>query len=91
MVIVINDNRVNDVEAYMPLAKAFIEDAKKDKGFIEMNVGVDKEIPGRVVYVSKWESKEDFINHASGPAFQKHIPIMTPYYVSGVDTFLEEM
>ena len=90
MVIVLSDNRVKDVAAYMPLAKAFAEDTKTEKGCIEMNVGVDHKVPGRVIFVSKWETKEDFMNSIDGPAFQKHIPMMGQYYISGQDIFLEE-
>lgn len=90
MVIVLNDNRVKDVTAYLPLAKAFVEDTLIEKGCIEMNVGVDHEVPGKVVFVSKWETKEDFLNSIGGPAFQKHIPLMEQYYISGQDIFLEE-
>ena len=60
MVLVITDNRVKDREAYLPLAKAFAADGSNDKGCHEMNVYVDPEVENRVVFVSKWDAKEDF-------------------------------
>lgn len=91
MTLVITDNRVSDKEAYLPLAKAFAEDGQHDKGCHEMHVYDDPEVADRVVIVSKWDSKEDFLASVGGPAFNKHIPGMEPYYVSGTDTFLELM
>lgn len=89
MTLVITDNKVKDREAYLSLATAFAEDGARDKGCYEMQVYADPEVNDRVVFVSKWESKEDFLAHVQGPAFAKHIPGMGPYYISGVDTFLE--
>lgn len=89
MVAVIIDNTVNNVEAYLPLAKAFAEAGSKDKGCIEMKAYVNPEQKDHVFFVTKWESKEDFENHVKGPAFAKYIPQMGPYYVSGKDTILE--
>lgn len=89
MTLVITDNRVKDRDAYLPLAKAFAEDGSKDKGCHEMNVYADLEAADRVVFVSKWDSKEDFLAHVQGDSFAKHIPGMGKYYVSGKDTFLE--
>lgn len=90
MIVVMNDDRVKDVEAYVPVAKAFAADAvANDKGCISMEVLVDPEIPGRVVYLSHFETKEDFDAHAMGPTFQKHLPNMAPYFISAKDTFFE--
>ena len=42
MVVVMNDDRVSDVEAYLPYAKAFAQDAvEHDKGLISMEVLTD--------------------------------------------------
>lgn len=90
MTIVITDNRVKDVAAYLPLAKAFVEDAKHEKGCHGMTVCTDPEQEGRVVFLSRWDSREDFLAHVQGAAFAKHIPGMGPYYLSGTDTFLDE-
>lgn len=89
MVLVITDNRVNDREAYLPLAKAFAADAANDRGCHGMEVCVDPEIKDRVVFLSRWETKADFEAHVQGKSFAKHIPGMGPYYISGTDTFLE--
>ena len=43
MVVVMNDDRVTDVEAYLPHAKAFAKDAvEHDKGIISMEVLTDQ-------------------------------------------------
>ena len=63
MVLVITDNRVKDRDAYLPLAKAFAADGANDKGCHEMNVYVDPGVENRVVFVSKWDAKEDFLAH----------------------------
>ena len=89
MVTVITDNRVKDREAYLPLAKAFAADAAHDRGCHSMKVLLDPEQADRVVFISEWDKKEDFLAHVQGPSFAKHIPGMGPYYVSGTDTFLE--
>jgi quinol monooxygenase YgiN len=89
MTLVITDNRVKDREAYLPLAKAFAKDGAHDKGCHGMTVYMDPEISDRVVFVSKWDSKDDFLAHVQGSSFAKHIPGMGPYYISGTDTFLE--
>lgn len=89
MILVITDNRVKEREKYLPIAKAFAEDAKHDKGCHGMEIYVDEEKEDRVVFLSRWDRKEDFLAHTQGAAFQKHIPGMAPYYVSGTDTFLE--
>lgn len=91
MVIVITDNCVTDVEQYLPLAKAFAAAASQDKGCHGMKVYRDSMAEGRVVYISRWDSKDDFMNHIEGATFQKHIPAMSAYYVSGKDSFLEEV
>ena len=56
-----------------------------------MEVLVDPEKADRIVFISKWDSKEDFLAHVQGSTFAKHIPGMGPYYVSGTDTFLESV
>ena len=57
MVVIINDDRVTDVEAYLPVAKAFAADAvANDEGCISMEVLVDPKTPGRVLYLSHFES-----------------------------------
>lgn len=91
MTLVITDNIVKDKEAYLPLAKAFAEDGRNDKGCHEMHVYDNPETTDHVVFVSKWDSKEAFLASVGGPAFSKHIPGMAPYYVSGTDTFLESV
>ena len=89
MVVVMNDDRVTDVEAYLPHAKAFAKDAvENDKGLISMEVLTDPSVPGRVVYLSHFETEEDFRNHASGATFQKHLPNLGPYFISAQDTIL---
>lgn len=90
MVTVINDNRVNNREKYLPLAKAFAqESAAVEKGCLGMEVFTDLEQEDRVVFISRWETKEDFLVTVGGAVFNKHIPAMAPYYVSGKDSFLE--
>ncbi len=89
MILVITKNTVKDRAAYLPLAKAFAADASHDKGCGMMDVCVDPETKDEVVFVSKWEAKEDFQAHIQGEAFRKHIPGMGPYYVAGTDTILE--
>lgn len=89
MITVITDNRVKEREKYLPLAKAFIQDALQEKGCRGMEVFQDMESADRVVFISRWDAKADFEAHVQGNAFQKHIPGMAPYYVSGTDTFLE--
>lgn len=91
MTIVITDNQVKDTAAYLPLAKAFAEDSRHDKGCRGMQVCTDPEQPGRVVFLSRWDSREDFLAHVQGATFAKHVSGLAPYYVSGTDTFLEEL
>ena len=91
MITVVTSNKVKEREVYLPLAKAFAADAQaNDKGCHEMKVFVDTAADDAVTFISKWDSKEDFLAHVQGATFAKHIPAMGPYYVSGVDTFLEE-
>ena len=89
MVLVITKNTVKDRDAYLPLAKAFASDASRDRGCLMMDVCVDPATVDEVVFVSKWEAKEDFQAHVQGESFQKHIPGMAPYYAAGTDTILE--
>lgn len=90
MIAVINDDRVTDVEAYLPLAKAFAADAvKNDKGCLSMEVLTDPLTPGRVLYLSHFETKEDFENHAKGATFAKHVEKLGKYFISASDTILE--
>lgn len=89
MVVVINDDRVTDVEAYLPHAKAFAQDAMEhDKGLLSMEVLTDPAVPGRVLYLSHFETEEDFRAHAAGATFQKHLPDLAPYFISAQDTIL---
>ena len=76
MVLVIPDNQVRERDTYLPLAKAFVEDARNDKGCHDMLVYSDPDDEGRVVFVSHWDSREDFLAHVQGAAFAKHIPGM---------------
>lgn len=90
MIVVINDDRVSNVEEYLPLAKEFAADAvANDKGCISMEVLVDPTVPGRILYLSHFESKEDFQAHAQGPTFQKHVGKLGKYFISAKDTILE--
>ena len=90
MVIVINDNRVTDVKAYLPLAKAFAEESvRADRGCRSMEVTIDPQTEGRVVFVSHFDSAEDFRSTIGGATFSKHIPEMSKYFISAKDTILE--
>ena len=84
MIVVINDDRVTDVEG--DFAKEAVE---KDPGCISMEVLTDPVTPGRVVYLSHFESEEAFRSHASGPTFQKHVEKLGKYFISAEDTILE--
>lgn len=89
MIVVINDDMVRDVEAYLPVAKAFAADAvANDEGCISMEVLVDPAVPGRVLYLSHFESEEAFRAHATGKTFQKHLPELGKYFISANDTIL---
>ena len=91
MTTVITTNIVTDRDAYLPLAKAFAEDAAAhDKGCHGMKVLVNPEAQDEVTFVSHWDSQEDFLAHVQGDTFKKHIPGMGAYYVSGTDMFLED-
>ena len=86
MVVIINEDMVTNVEEYLPLAKAFAEDAvKHDKGCISMEVLVDENTPGKVLYLSHFESEEDFKNHAQGETFKKHVGGLGKYFISAKD------
>ena len=90
MVVVINDDRVTDVDAYVPVAKAFAADAvKNDEGCISMEVLVDPGTPGRVLYLAHWTSEEAFRKNAVGPTFQKWLPELGKYFVSAEDHVFE--
>ena len=90
MVVVINDDRVTDVEAYLPIAKAFAEDSvQNEEGCISMEVLVDPKVPGRVLYLSHFESEEAFIKSTSGEIFHKWLPKLGQYFVSAEDHIFE--
>ena len=90
MVVVINDDRVTDVEAYLPVAKAFAADAvANDEGCISMEVLVDPKTPGRVLYLSHFESEEHFRKHAQGETFRKWLPELGRYFISAEDHIFE--
>ena len=90
MVVVINDDRVTDVEAYLPVAKAFAADAVKyDDGCISMEILVDPDTEGRVLYLSHFESKEAFYKNANGATFQKWLPELGKYFISAEDHIFE--
>jgi quinol monooxygenase YgiN len=90
VVLVINDDRVSDVEAYLPLARAFAEDSEKnEKGCRSMRVCMDPETEGRVVYVSAWDSEEDFKASVGGEIFSRHISAMGRYFLQAEDTILQ--
>ena len=90
MVVVINDDRVTDVEAYLPVAKGFAADAvKNDDGCISMEVLVDPDTKGRVLYLSHFESEEAFRNHTQGATFKKWLPALGKYFISAEDHVFE--
>lgn len=90
MVVVINDDRVTDVEAYLPIAKAFAADSvKNDKGCISMEVLADPETEGRVLYLSHFESKELFEKSVQGETFKKWLPELGKYFISAEDHVFE--
>jgi len=90
MVVVINDDRVTDVEAYLPIAKAFAADAvEHDEGCISMEVLVDPKTPGRVLYLSHFKSEDAFQKNATGPTFQKWLPELGKYFISAEDHVFE--
>ena len=90
MVVVINDDRVTDVEAYVPVAKGFAEDSvKNEEGCISMEVVVDPKVEGRVLYVSHFESEEAFRKSTQGEVFRKWLPELGKYFVSAEDHVFE--
>ncbi len=90
MVVILNDDRVTDVEAYLPIARAFASDAvKHDEGCFSMEVLVDPKTPGRVLYLSHFESEEAFRKHAGGETFKKWLPELGKYFVSAEDHVFE--
>lgn len=90
MVVVINDDRVTDVEAYLPIAKAFAADAvEHDEGCISMEVLVDPKTPGRVLDLSHFKSEDAFQKNATGPTFQKWLPELGKYFISAEDHVFE--
>ena len=90
MVVVINDDRVTDVEAYLPAAKGFAADAvQNDDGCISMEVLVDPSVPGRVLYLSHFTDEAAFRKHAEGETFRKWLPELGKYFISAKDTILE--
>ena len=90
MVVVINDDRVTDVEAYLPIAKAFAADAvANDDGCISMELLVDPKTPGRVLYLAHWESEDAFRKNATGATFQKWLPELGKYFISAEDHVYE--
>lgn len=89
MTLVITKNIVKDRPNYLPLAKAFVTDARQDKGCLDMQIALSKEEEDSVTFLSHWNSPEDFTAHCSGETFAKHIPVMSSYYISGTDTILE--
>ena len=92
MVVVINDDRVTDVKAYLPVAKAFAADAvEHDEGCVSMEVLVDPKTPGRVLYLSHFESKEAFLKNSTGATFKKWLPELGKYFVSAEDHVFEVM
>lgn len=89
MIIAITRNKVTDRAAYMPLAMAFAEDIKTIPGCNNIRMVLPEDSEDEVMFISNWDSKEAWQAHVGGDVFNKHIPGMGPYYVSGVDTFYE--
>jgi quinol monooxygenase YgiN len=90
MVVVINDDRVSDVEAYLPVAKAFAADsAANEEGCISMEVLVDQKVEGRVLYLSHFESEEAFLKSTQGAIFHKWLPELGKYFISAEDHVFE--
>jgi quinol monooxygenase YgiN len=90
MVLVINDDRVSDVEAYLPIAKAFAADSvANDEGCISMELLVDPKVPGRVLYLAHWENEEAFRKSTTGATFQKWLPELGKYFISAEDHIFE--
>ena len=80
MVAVIIKNKVTDLEAYLPLAKAFAADASMETGCIEMKVYVDPEDTfissqsGKQNQILKIMSKARFLQNI----FHRWVSIMYP-------------
>ncbi len=90
MVTVINDDRVTDTEAYLPVAKAFAaETVEKDEGCISMEILTDPGTPGRVLYLSHWESEALFRKSVQGETFKKWLPELGKYFLSAEDHIFE--
>ncbi len=89
MVEVIIKNKVNNLEAYLPLAKNFASDSCCDAGCLGMNVLIQPEDHEHVIFVSQWECKSDFEAHCNGSTFKRHIPLMSQYYEGGTDCIYE--
>lgn len=90
MVVVMNDDRVTDVEAYVPIAKAFAaESVKNDEGCISMEVLTDPNTPGRVLYLSHWTCEEAFKKSVTGATFRKWLPELGKYFISAEDKIFE--
>lgn len=91
MIVIIMNNTVTDRDAYLPLAKLFVADAKCDAGCLGMEILVPEDDPDHVTFIHKWEKKSDFDAHCLGKAFEKHIPRLAPYYVSGETTIYNSL
>lgn len=89
MVLVLIDNKINSMSKYLPLARTFCETGSKDRGCIEMNVYTDLYRPNHAVFVTKWETKEDFLAQKESAAFKEYIPKMKLYLEGGENTILE--
>ncbi len=90
MVVVINDDRVTDIEAYLPIAKAFAaESVKCEEGCISMEVLADPKVEGRVLYLSHFESEEAFRKSVQGAVFKKWLPELGKYFISAEDHIFE--
>ena len=90
MVVVINDDRVTDVEAYLPIAKGFAEDSvQNEEGCISMEVLTDPKVEGRVLYLSHFESREAFEKSTGGAIFHKWLPELGKYFISAEDHVFE--
>ena len=89
MIMAITRNKVNDFEAYLPLALAFAEDIKSIPGCLSITTTIPEDGDNEIMFVSTWTDKDAWQAHIGGDVFNKHIPGMAPYYVSGVDSFYE--
>lgn len=89
MVEVIIKNKINNMEAYLEIAKRFVADASCDAGCYDMHLLIQPEDKEHVTFISRWEQSSDFEAHCAGSVFKKYIPLMAPYYEGGTDTFYE--